>query len=81
MATIDKYNIAKVYEQHLKASLEDAITTSIVNQMVEEFREKAEVMVREETSKICIEGVEKFSNFASNTEEMIVYCKWVDETK
>lgn len=83
MATISKYNIGKVYEDYLKAQMVDALTKSIVDEMVEkltaDFRGKAEFMVRSEASKICVQNVSNFTNHVKNQEEMIVYLQWVDD--
>ena len=79
MGTISKYNIGKVYEDHLKASLVDALTKSIVDELTAGVREKVESMVRAEASKICIEGVTNLTNHAKMQEEVIVYLQWVDD--
>lgn len=78
MATIDKYNIGKLFEESLKAKLQEAVTKEIVNQMVAEFEQKARERVKAETEKIVIDTADVMSNHAYMYDEIRVYLKWSD---
>lgn len=79
MATLDRHNIAKVYQDHLKSSLVEAVTKNIVESMVDDFRKNVEIIVKKEAEKISIEGLEIFQTHTDFREQFAIYLKWTDE--
>ena len=57
MATLDKYNIVKITEEALLATLKENVINNIVGRMVVEFKERAKEEVEKEVEKLSIDGV------------------------
>jgi len=76
MAILDEYNIAKITEESLLATLKENVTNNIVNRMVVEFKEKAEEEVKKEVERLSIDAVETFRDLAEMRDEVKVYCEW-----
>jgi len=77
--SIDRYNIAKVYEEHLKSSLIEAVTKNIVDSMVADFKKDAEKLVRAEAEKISLAGAEIFNTHEDFRQQFAIYLRWTDE--
>ena len=76
MATLDKYNVAKITEEALLATLKENVMNNIVDRMVAEFKEIVKEDVKREVEKLSIDGVKTFRDLAKIHDEVIVYCEW-----
>ncbi|MEI8640648.1 hypothetical protein P4S68_04165 [Pseudoalteromonas sp. Hal099] len=76
MATLDRYNVAKITEEALLATLKESVINNIVDRMVIEFKERAKEEVKKEVEKLSIDGVETFRDLAKMRDEVKVYCEW-----
>jgi len=76
MATLDRYNVAKITEESLLTTLKENVINNIVDRMVIEFKERAKEEVKKEVEKLSIDGVETFRDLAKMRDEVKVYCDW-----
>ena len=76
MATLDKYNVAKITEEALLATLKENVMNNIVDRMVADFKEIVKEDVKREVEKLSIDGVKTFRDLAKIRDEVIVYCEW-----
>ena len=76
MAGVDRYNVIKMVEEALLRNLKASVIDSLVDQMVSEFRDKAEQEVKMEVEKLSVLGVESFRDMAEMRDEVKVYCEW-----
>ena len=76
MATLDKYNVAKITEEALLATLKENVMNNIVDRMVAEFKEIVKEDVKREVEKLSIDGVQTFRDLAEMRDEVRVYCEW-----
>ena len=76
MAQITKYNIIKITEDALMATLKDSLVRNLTNKLVADFKVTAEVEVRAEVEKLSIKGVETFRDLRGMRDEVKVYCEW-----
>lgn len=77
MATIiDDYNIGKIIEKALLSSLKDVVVANITTDLTEEFRAKAEQIVRAEVEKVSIKGAAHFRDLYKMRDEVKIYCEW-----
>ncbi|MCP4336405.1 MAG: hypothetical protein GY679_00980 [Mycoplasma sp.] len=74
-ALLDEYNVAKIAENTLLATLKENVIDNIVDRMVIEFKEKAKSEVKKEVEKLSID-VETFRDFERLRNEVKVYCEW-----
>ena len=76
MATLDKYNVAKITEEALLATLKENVMNNIVDRMVADFKEIVKEDVKREVEKLSIDGVQTFRDLAEMRDEVRVYCEW-----
>ena len=76
MATLDKYNVAKITEEALLSTLKENVMNNVVDRMVAEFRETVKEDVKKEVEKLSIDGVKTFRDLAKMRDEVRVYCEW-----
>lgn len=76
MATLDRYNVAKITEEALLATLKESVINNIVDRMVIEFKERAKEEVKREVEKLSINKVETFRDLLRMRDEVKVYCEW-----
>lgn len=76
--TINEYNIGKITEDALLASLKDAVIDNITRELVNEFEARAEQAVRKEVEKVGIKGVQTFRDLAKMRDEVKIYCEWTN---
>jgi len=81
MGTLDSYNVIKITEEALIASLKEGLIKNIVNNLVSDFKENAEQEIKKEVEKLSIKGVKHFRDLATMRDEVKVYCEWSDENK
>jgi len=79
MAEIDDNNIVKIIEDGLRAQLKDAVVDKLANQMIEEFKSRAEEIVKDQVEKICFDGISRIEDHARMARSIQVYVKWNDE--
>ena len=76
MATLDKFNVIKITEDALLATLKENVIDNIVDSMVVDFKLRAKEVVKNEVERLSIEGVTTFRDLAKMRDEVKVYCEW-----
>jgi len=76
MEKIDKYNLCQLSEEYLMEQLKDAVIEEIVNNLLSEFKEKAEQAVKAEVEKLSINQIKTFRDAVKMRDEVKIYCEW-----
>ena len=79
MAALDKFNVIKITEESLLATIKENVINNIVDNMVKEFKLRAEKEVKIEVEKLSVQGVQTFRDMAKMRDEVKVYCEWNDK--
>lgn len=75
----ERYNLFRMAEKTMLNEASEAMLESIMSQLVEDFRRRAEPVVKEELKKLSVLSVKHVSDLAGLREEFHVYCSWIDE--
>ena len=79
MAQVTDYNIIALAEKSLKENLKPILVDVIMTDLVNDFKERAEPIIREHVEKISIGAVENIRDMARMKEEVKIYCEWNDK--
>lgn len=75
---INEYNIVELLKSGLRADLIQIVHKQLVDELVAEFRDKADKLVAEYTSKVTMKGVETLRDVYGLRDELRVYINGVD---
>ena len=76
MAQANEYNAIQAIEKGILSEAKKAIRQNVVDQLVKEFREKAETVVQEELEKLVIGHVKTIEEAAQFDKHLKVYVNW-----
>lgn len=79
MAISNKYNAGVLLQEALLRDLKPALEKRILNNMIEEFKEKAKPVISEAVSNLAVDKVEHYRDLAKIEEQVSVYLRWRDD--
>ncbi len=77
----DPLNALSLMEEALKGEIRRAIADRITDDLVAEFREKVEPIVRQQAERVTLSGITRFKDMVRLRDELRVYLKWDDGHK
>lgn len=78
MSVANTYNMVELLKSGLRADLVQIIHKELVDELVADFRDKADKLVAEYTSKVTMKGVETLRDVYGLRDELRVYINGVD---
>lgn len=78
MSVANTYNMVELLKSALRADLVQIVHKELVDELVADFRDKADKLVAEYTSKVTMEGVETLRDVYGLRDELRVYINGVD---
>lgn len=77
----DPLNALNLMEEALKGEIRRAVADRITDDLVAEFREKVEPIVRQQAERVTLNGITRFKDLSRLRDELRVYLKWNDGVK
>jgi|25_taG_2_1085351.scaffolds.fasta_scaffold00147_2 hypothetical protein len=77
----DPLNALNLMEDALRREIQQVLVDRITDDLVAEFREKVEPIVRQQAERVTLHGITRFKDLAKLRDELRVYLKWSDGKK
>ncbi len=69
-----EYNFLRLAENQLVDIIRDSLEQEVTERLLNEFKEKAAPIIKEEVNKLVIDSVESMRDMAQVRDELHVYC-------
>lgn len=76
-----KMTMIHILREGLERQIKDRLAKDIANEQVKIFRENIEPVIRAKVEQLVIEGINNVQQAMSLRDEIVVYCKWLDDEK
>ena len=76
MANLKRTDIVSILEHGVLSKIHTQLYDAIMEDILQEFKQKAEPIVKEKVESITLKNLEYFKNYLNFTDEIAVYFKW-----